>query len=81
MILVYFSEYEKTILPPPKRISTSETYYTSKLIVFPNCQFLILSNVRLGVITHHFDKQAVDMTNNDDKQSVDNEMSNLLVLK
>ena len=47
MILVYFSEYEKTILPPPKRISTSETYYTSKLIVFPNCQFLILSNVRL----------------------------------
>ena len=35
----------------------------------------------IGVITHHFDKQAVDMTNNDDKQSVDNEMSNLLVLK
>lgn len=37
----------------------------------------------IGVITHHFDKQAVDkdMTNNDDRQSVDNEMSNLLVLK
>ena len=37
----------------------------------------------IGVITHHFDKQAVDkdMTSNHEIESVDNRMSNLLVLK